>query len=45
VLRLLKVLVGVAADVAAAADVTADQTNPQVLERGGGGGGGDTMRR
>lgn len=32
VLRLLKVLVGVAADVAPAADVPADQADPQVLQ-------------
>lgn len=35
VLRLLKVLVGVAADVAPAADVPADQTDPQVLQHRG----------
>lgn len=35
VLRLLKVLVGVAADVAPAADVPADQTDPQVLKHRG----------
>ena len=48
VLRLLKVLVGVAADVAAAADVPADEADPQVLraedgvqvKEGGGWGGG-----
>ena len=39
VLRLLKVLVGVAADVAAAADVPADQADPQVLRAEDGGGG------
>lgn len=31
VLRFLKVLVGVPADVAAASDVSADQTNPEIL--------------
>lgn len=35
VLRLLKVLVGVAAHVAPAADVPADQTDPQVLQHKG----------
>lgn len=39
VLRLLKVLVGVAADVAPAADVPADQTDPQVLQHKGSSGG------
>lgn len=38
VLRLLKVLVGVTADVAAAADVSADETDPQVLRGGQQGG-------
>lgn len=33
VLCLLKVLVGVSADVAATSDVSADQTNPEVLGR------------
>lgn len=39
VLCLLKVLVGVAADVAPAADVPADQTDPQVLQHTGSSGG------
>lgn len=33
VLRLLKVLVGVTADVAATSNVPADQTNPEVLRK------------
>lgn len=33
VLRFLKVLVGVPADVAAASDVSADQANPEILRR------------
>lgn len=32
-LRLLKVLVGMPANVATTADVAADQTNPQVLQK------------
>lgn len=35
VLRFLKVLVGVPADVAAASDVSADQANPEILRREG----------
>lgn len=32
VLRFLKVLVGMSADITAATDVAADQTNPEILD-------------